>query len=275
MELFAAGDETQLTVIRRWIDESDVFMLILGSRYGSIEPETQKSYVQLEYEHALATQKPLFAIVKSDVASPTQAATVEHADRLESFRTLVKQKIVRFWSDPRDVKLAIHEALGEFARRPELIGWHRAQNVDFGVISEEVARLSRENAALREQLASSTPRIFNGLTFEELFRLLANTKWIINNSQEMQGLAEIAQFFGHPKPAPLHLLWRFSSQLVRGTNLPSSLWRWAQSLEEAGLIELSDPGISATLYRLTSVGKQFLLCLRNAHDMTSAEEFRT
>jgi hypothetical protein len=276
MELFAAGDETQMTVIRRWIAESDVFMLILGSRYGSIDPETQKSYVQLEYEYASVTQKALFAIVKSDDLSPSQASAVEHADKLEAFRAVVKQKIVRFWSDPRDVKLAIHEALGEFARRPELIGWHRAQNVDLGVISEEVARLSRENAALRDQLASATPRIFNGLRFEELFRLLATTRWIIHpqNSQEMQGLAEIAQFFGHEKPAPLHLLWRFSTQLVRGTNLPSSLWRWAQVLEEAGLIELSDPDASATLYRLTSVGKQFLLCLRNANDMTAAEEFR-
>lgn len=31
MELFAAGDEAQLETIRRWIDDSDVFMLILGS----------------------------------------------------------------------------------------------------------------------------------------------------------------------------------------------------------------------------------------------------
>jgi hypothetical protein len=34
MELFAAGDESQLETIRRWIDDSDVFMLILGGRYG-------------------------------------------------------------------------------------------------------------------------------------------------------------------------------------------------------------------------------------------------
>jgi hypothetical protein len=52
MELFAAGDESQMNVIKRWIDESDAYMLILGGRYGSIEPMTQKSYIQLEYEYA-------------------------------------------------------------------------------------------------------------------------------------------------------------------------------------------------------------------------------
>src|SRR5260221_8635857 len=63
MELFAAGDETQMNVIKRWIDESDVYMLILGGRYGSIEPKSQKSYIHLEYEYALEKGKPLFAVV--------------------------------------------------------------------------------------------------------------------------------------------------------------------------------------------------------------------
>ena len=36
MELFAAGDQSQMEVIKRWIDESDVFLLILGGRYGSM-----------------------------------------------------------------------------------------------------------------------------------------------------------------------------------------------------------------------------------------------
>ncbi|HYI02988.1 DUF4062 domain-containing protein [Hyalangium sp.] len=32
MELFAAGDKSQLETIRRWIDDSDVYLLILGGR---------------------------------------------------------------------------------------------------------------------------------------------------------------------------------------------------------------------------------------------------
>ncbi|WP_051007944.1 DUF4062 domain-containing protein [Psychroflexus torquis] len=33
MELFTAGDESQMKVIKRWIEESDVYLLILGGRY--------------------------------------------------------------------------------------------------------------------------------------------------------------------------------------------------------------------------------------------------
>ena len=63
MELFAAGDESQMEVIRHWIDESDVFLLILGSRYGSLELKSEKSYIELEYEYAFSKNKPIFACV--------------------------------------------------------------------------------------------------------------------------------------------------------------------------------------------------------------------
>lgn len=66
MELFTAGDQSQMDVIKQWIDESDVFLLILGSRYGSIETKTGKSYTHLEYEYALSHNKPFFACVIQD-----------------------------------------------------------------------------------------------------------------------------------------------------------------------------------------------------------------
>jgi hypothetical protein len=59
MELFSAGDESQMTVIKRWIDESDIYLLILGGRYGSIEPKSGKSYTQLEFEYAVEIKKYL------------------------------------------------------------------------------------------------------------------------------------------------------------------------------------------------------------------------
>ena len=65
MELFKADNESQLKTIYKWIDESDVYMLILGGRYGSIESKSGKSYTQLEYEYALNRNIPVFAVVLS------------------------------------------------------------------------------------------------------------------------------------------------------------------------------------------------------------------
>ena len=68
MELFTAGDESQMEAIKQWIDESDVYLLILGGRYGSIEPTSRRSYTRLEYEYALKLGKPMFACVVNEQA---------------------------------------------------------------------------------------------------------------------------------------------------------------------------------------------------------------
>ena len=64
-----------MEVIKQWIDESDVYLLILGGRYGSIEPKTGKSYSHLEYEYALSQGKPLFACVIKDEAIDARVKT--------------------------------------------------------------------------------------------------------------------------------------------------------------------------------------------------------
>ena len=96
MELFAAGDKSQMKTIERWIDESDVFMLILGGRYGSIEPNSGRSYTELEYDYAVAQGKPTFAVVITDEALESKlklggSSFIERADpgALEKFRAKV------------------------------------------------------------------------------------------------------------------------------------------------------------------------------------------
>ena len=65
MELFKAG-ASQWQTITRWIDESDIYLLILGGRYGTLNKIEDKSYTQLEYEYALSKGIPVFALVLTD-----------------------------------------------------------------------------------------------------------------------------------------------------------------------------------------------------------------
>jgi hypothetical protein len=68
MELFTSGDKSQMETIKRWIDQSDVYMLILGGRYGSLEPASQVSYTELEYDYAAEQSKPLYSVVINESA---------------------------------------------------------------------------------------------------------------------------------------------------------------------------------------------------------------
>lgn len=108
MELFSAGNESQAEVISRWIDESDVYMLILGGRYGSIEPKSKMSYVEIEYRHALGAGKPLFAVVISDKALDKRdrlmekdVSELENPDKYKEFREFVLSKQCQFFDDDK------------------------------------------------------------------------------------------------------------------------------------------------------------------------------
>ncbi len=52
MEMFSAEDEDQWEIIRRTIEVSDYYILVLGLRYGSKTSEGI-SFTQKEYEYAL------------------------------------------------------------------------------------------------------------------------------------------------------------------------------------------------------------------------------
>jgi len=158
MELFAAGNDSQLEVIKRWIDESDVYMLILGHRYGSIESESGKSYTQVEYEHAVATGKPVFAVVMTDDWRIAKQATVKDPDslterennkELKAFRTLVMGRMCKQPDDRKDIKIAVLQALAGFAHDKRLVGWVR------GDADDKRQELEKENAGLKGELAAA------------------------------------------------------------------------------------------------------------------------
>ncbi|MDQ3838413.1 MAG: DUF4062 domain-containing protein, partial [Thermoproteota archaeon] len=152
MELFAAGDE-QMRVIRRWIDQSDVFMLLLGGRYGSIEPKSQKSYIHLKYEYAVRRRKPLFAVIidegyleKKVRLFGTQVIEKDNPHKLHEFRRIVQNRVVSFWSDPRDIQVAIHRKLRELTLQENLTGWIR------GDMARTVMSLQEQISSLRNML---------------------------------------------------------------------------------------------------------------------------
>jgi hypothetical protein len=190
MELFAAGDESQMTVIERWIDESDVYLLILGGRYGSLDKNRGKSYTHLEYEYALSKKKPLFAVVITEGALNAKTKKYglsvvekEYTEKLNEFRTLVLNNLVKFYDDSKDIKLAIHETLSDFNYRKELAGWIRGDNaVNTGILAEEIARLTKENSELRAK-ANDSNNNYNGLSYAELEELLKKEEHNLNGEK--------------------------------------------------------------------------------------------
>jgi hypothetical protein len=163
MELFTAGDLSQMDTIKEWIDASDVYVLLLGGRYGSVEPNTGLSYTELEYDYAVSNNKPVFSIVQSEESIEAKLRNVgsdvielSKPTELKQFRAKVLSRISSFFSDEKDVRLAIYESLAELEKDDRVVGWVRADSVpDQVAINSELTHLRNENAELRVDLAKA------------------------------------------------------------------------------------------------------------------------
>lgn len=166
MELFKAGNESQLQTIYKWIDESDVYMLILGGRYGSIESKSGKSYTHLEYEYALSKNIPVFAVVlnesflTSKISALGLGNVIEPSDNYTAFKQLVMSKVIRPVDDCKDIKIAIHTTLNEFISTYNLTGWVRNNNEnDTTQLLKDNNALMKENMALNKEIAKLKEQI--------------------------------------------------------------------------------------------------------------------
>lgn len=65
MEYFRAG-KMQKTIIEKYIQESDLVFLILGGRYGTVDPATKIGYVEWEYNYARDLKKVVIPIILND-----------------------------------------------------------------------------------------------------------------------------------------------------------------------------------------------------------------
>lgn len=181
MELFAAGDESQWESIKRWIVESDVYMLILGGRYGSIEPKSQLSYIELEYDYALSLKKPHFAIVVDEGAleervkeKGTDVLELENRAKLKAFRGKVLSKMSSFFSDGKDVKLAIHESIRDLEARHKMTGWVSGAEVpDIIALTKEINQLTAEKQKQKGEIDTLKKRAGGSSDESEMSELAA------------------------------------------------------------------------------------------------------
>ena len=295
MEQFSPGDETAWQTIKNWIDESDAFILILGGRYGSIEPDSGKSYVQLEYEYAIEKKKPFFALVVSEKHHAERVKELglvvderKHQQRYNEFKQTVTERLSRFWNDKKDIQGAVFQKLPEWDKRSDLIGWIRADNAPSAEVTNELARLSQENRDLRSQI-NSTRDDFNGLSFDHLIRLLRDepvslTDWMIesllheayfqedalnayaedDSYQNVRNAGDLFEFIGFPLASGVPVtIPNYTGQKDEPEDFEI---QELVTLRAYGLIDV-DTSMTRPVYRLTQQGLRFRNRLLSAGDL--------
>lgn len=83
MELFTGENIEQWEIIKDWIDESDVFILLLGGRYGTLTFDKDISYIEKEYNYAQEQKIPTYVFILSETYLHAKKAANPHVDIFE------------------------------------------------------------------------------------------------------------------------------------------------------------------------------------------------
>jgi hypothetical protein len=181
--------------------------------------------------------------------------------KLKEFRDLVLTRLVKFWSDRRDIQLAIHGTMKVFTDRSDVIGWIPASEaVNTGPALEQIARLTEENAMLRGQLAniSKEAPLYNGLSYNDMCKLLSSDE--VNGGEysgdRREELENIVGIFGDEHLSYIHVFFLLRKFLLTNDNKYQVLMNSTAGgvLTNYGLVTFRDGRVV-----LTDEGRRFLL----------------
>jgi len=151
MEAFVATDQEQFSVIKKVIDLCDYYILVLGNRYGSIDPKTGISYTEMEYDYAIEKGIPVLVFALDD-ETRDQDEPADKKEKLAKFKEkAMSNRLASMWKDSGDlqgnVALSIMKAKEEF-NRP---GWQRAQDYDELSLRQEIEKLRSQLEATEKE----------------------------------------------------------------------------------------------------------------------------
>jgi hypothetical protein len=189
MELFPATDDDQWTLIKELIDDCDYYILILGGRYGSLNKQGI-SYTQMEYEYAVSIGIPVISFLHKspgEIIASKSEKDPDKVSKLEDFRNLASEKMIKTWSSPQDLGSVVSRSLVKLIKSKPRTGWVKADKISSDEANLEILELKQKIYQLEEQLKSEQLNdIENLLQGDDLFEITYGYKlngigdWIID-----------------------------------------------------------------------------------------------
>lgn len=211
MEMFKGGRSIMETIYH-WIDQSDVYVLVLGGKYGSVEEGKSKSYTELEYDYAVSKGMPIFEIFLTETFLYQKAAVQggeiifeqDHKEEYRQFKKSVEDKReVQYANNLDDLKRKIQININTIVNDSEfhLLGWLRAdqsvENLEYfsgerlvslttDIYHEIIKRRYKMDVLDFPQVISED--IFQAINFEGLY---SSVKRMIRIVLRDDGLADV------------------------------------------------------------------------------------
>lgn len=207
MELFNAADDTQWGVIKRRIEESDYYVLILSDRYGSLDADGV-GFTEKEYNYAIETGIPIISFVRSDSEIEKLDFEFRESDnksKLKEFREKISKRLYKPWDNKYDLSKKFFLAFADLIREKPQLGWIKADKQEeikkqqFNSIFNENELLKEKLKACQKELNDTNKKVEKNNSLELKSKLimerLKSSKYSVNN-YTFTGFEVIAIFGG-------------------------------------------------------------------------------
>lgn len=164
MEEFPATDEEQFEFIKRIIDESDYYLLIIGGRYGSICNDGV-SFTEKEFDYAVSKKKTVISFIHVD----RDKLTVDKTDKddykkqkLEQFIAKVSSgRLKKDWKNKDELRFLVAQSISYAKKTSPAVGYVRANLPDMEELLNQLNKLRMENEDLKKKLSERDTSLIN------------------------------------------------------------------------------------------------------------------
>lgn len=225
MEHFVATNKEQFEYIKRLLDETDYYVIIIGNRYGS-QADDGVSYTEKEFDYAVSLGIPVIACIHSNPDSfPVSKSDIEidAKQKLQEFRSKVMHhRMVSYfnWDNPSELSAEIVVALVNAISDNPRPGWERVTSFENSDLLNQINDLRIENEKMKSLLEQKQQS-------EEQEQLIMNFPW-----------KTVRTFEGYSK-------W----QDYKNISIPVSL-TWSQVFSILGPILLVENNINLVHYAI-------------------------
>ena len=178
MEMFSASNDEQFKYIKKIIDACDYYVLIVGARYGTVNPSTGKSFTEQEYDYAVSKNIPVLAFLHNDPYNlPADKRDDDKRELLEEFKKKVSEnRLCKMWGTRDGLITSVILSLSEETSENPQLGWTRGNNYDsadllgqINVLRLEKEKLQNEITKLKEKFKANSFKIENLASGSETF----------------------------------------------------------------------------------------------------------
>jgi hypothetical protein len=153
MEMFPAANEDQWKLIKRVIDESDYYVVVVGGRYGSMDAEGI-SYTEREYDYAIETKTPVLGFLHRDpdrIEAGKTDQNDEARQKLAEFRKKVESRPVQYFLGAAELGGHVAMSLVHLTNNEPGIGWVRGDKAMTVEQENEILDLKRQLAEAKAE----------------------------------------------------------------------------------------------------------------------------